>query len=52
MIEENKKIPLCAICLETLKTDVYFTSDGYLYQKICFHKFTFESFISTQDFSY
>ena len=53
MIEgENEKNPLFAISLETLKTDIYFTSDGYLCHKICFHELNFQSPISRQDFSY
>ena len=51
MDEENEKIPLCPI-LETLTTNLYFTSDGYLYDKNCFSKLNFKSPVSRQDFSY
>ena len=47
--EENEKIAICPICLETLKTGIDFTSDGYLYHKICFRKFNFESPTSRLD---
>ena len=47
--EENEKNAICPICLETLKTIIYFTSDGYLYHKICFRKLNFKSPISRLD---
>ena len=50
--EENEKIPLCPVCLETLASDLYFASDNHLYHQICFIKINFESPISRQDFSY
>ena len=50
--EENEKIAICSICLETLKTDLYFASDDHLYQKNCFSKLNFKSPKSRQDFSY
>ena len=34
-----------------MKTDLYFTSDGYLYHKISYHKLNFKSPLSRQDFS-
>ena len=52
MDEENEKILLCPICLEILTTNIYFTSDGYLYDKNCFINLNFRSPISRQDFSY
>ena len=36
--EENEKIPLCPVCLETLRTNSYFASDNHLYHQICFSK--------------
>ena len=37
MIEEEiEKIAICPICLETLTTNLYFASDGYLYHEKCF----------------
>ena len=50
--EENEKIAICPVCLESLTTDLYFTSDGYLYHIKCFSKLIFNSPISRQDFSY
>ena len=49
---ENGKIPLCPICLETLKKKLYFASADHLYQKNCFSKLNFKSPISRQDCSY
>ena len=40
--EENEKIPLCPICLDTLTTNLYFTSDNHLYHRNCFDKLNFE----------
>ena len=48
--EENEKIALCPICLETLTTILYFTSDNHLYHRNCFDKLNFKSPISRQDF--
>ena len=39
--EENAKLAICPICLETLTTNLYFASDGYLYDKNCFTKLNF-----------
>ena len=50
--EENEKIPLCPICLETLASDLNFASDNHLYHQISFTKLNFKSPISRQDFSY
>ena len=50
--EENEKIPLCPICLETMTSDLYFASDNHLYHQICFSKLNFKSPISRQHFSY
>ena len=50
--EENEKIPLCPVCLETLTTKIDFASDGYLYDENCFSKLDFENPISRQDFLY
>ena len=50
--EENEKIAICPVCLESLTTDSYFTSDDYLYHKKCFSKLNFKIPISRQDFSY
>ena len=33
--EDNKKNPLCPVCLEILMTNLYFVSDGHLYHKNC-----------------
>ena len=53
MIEEkNEKIAICPICLETLATNLYFASDGKLYDQNRFNKLNFKSSISRQDFSY
>ena len=40
------------MCLESLTTDLYFTSDDYLYHKNCFSKLNYKSPITRQDFSY
>ena len=50
--EESEKIAFCAVCLESLTTDLYFTSDDYLYHKKCFNKSNFKSAISRNDFLY
>ena len=50
--EENEKIPLCPVCLETLITNLIFASDNHLYHKICFSKLNLKSPISRKDFSY
>ena len=50
--EENEKIAICPVCLDGLTTDLYFTSDDYLYHKKCFSKLNFESPISRKGFSY
>ena len=49
--EENEKIAIYPVCLKGLTTDLYFTSDDYLYHKKCFSKLNFKSPISRQDFS-
>ena len=49
--EENEKIAICPVCLEGLTTDLYFTSDNYLYHKKCFSKLNFKSPITRQCFS-
>ena len=28
--EENEKIAICPVCLESLTTDLYFTSDDFI----------------------
>ena len=50
--EDNEKIANCSLCSETLATNLYFASDGYLYHKNCFAKLNFKSPISRQGFSY
>ena len=40
------------MCLGGLITDIYFTSDDYLYQKKCSSKLNFKSPLSRQYFSY
>ena len=50
--EENEKIAICPICLETLTFNSYFASDGHLYHKNFFTKMNFKSPKSRQDFSY
>ena len=50
--EENEKIAICPICLETLTTNLYFASDDHLYHKNCSHKIFFISAKSRQGFSY
>ena len=50
--EENKRVPLCPVCLDTLTIKIYFASDGHLYHQICFSKLKFKSPISRQDFSF
>ena len=37
--EENEKIAICPVCLESLTTDLYFTSDDYLYHQTRFFIF-------------
>ena len=49
--KENEKKAVCPMCLGNLTTDLYFTSDDYLYHKKCFNKLSFKSPISRQDFS-
>ena len=41
MEDENENIAICPVCLESLTTDLYFTSDDYLYHKKCFSKLNF-----------
>ena len=43
---------LFPVGLENLTTDLYFTSDDYLYHKKRFSKLNFKSPIPRQDFSY
>ena len=50
--EENEKIAICPVCLDSLTTDLYFISDDCLYHKKSFSKSNFESPISKQDFLY
>ena len=50
--EENEKIPLCPVCLGTLTTDFYFTSENHLHHRNCFDKLTFKSSLSRHVFSY
>ena len=50
--EENEEIAICPVCLETLKIELYFTSGGYLYHKICFCKLNLKSLISRQNVYY
>ena len=50
--EEIEKIAICPVCLESLTTDLYFTSDDYLYHKKCFSKLNYKSPITKQEFSY
>ena len=50
--EENEKIANSPICLGTLKTDIHFTSDGYLYHKKCFRKLNFKNPKSRLDIYY
>ena len=49
--KEDKKIAVCPVCLDTLTTNSYFTSDGYLYHKNCFSNIKFKSPITRHDFS-
>ena len=48
--EENEKIAICPICLDTLTINFYFASYCYLYHKNCFTKTNFKSPISGKDF--
>ena len=50
--EENEKIAIRPACLHSLTTDLYFTSDDYLYHRKSFSKLNFKSPISRQDFTY
>ena len=50
--EENEKIAICSICLETLTTNIYFASDDHMYHKNSFSKLNFKNSISRQDCSY
>ena len=50
--EENEKIAICLVCLESLTIDLQFTSDDYLYHKKCFSKLNHKNPITRQDFSY
>ena len=49
--EENEKIVICPVCLETLVSDIFFASDNHLYHQICFSILNFKNPISRQDFS-
>ena len=50
--EETEKIAICPVRLESLTTDLYYTSDDYVYHKKFFSKLNYNSPISRQDFSY
>ena len=50
--EEIEKIAVCPLFLESLTTDLYFTSDDNLYHKKCFDKIKYKSRKSRQDFLY
>ena len=50
--EEIEKIAICPVCLESLTTDIYFTSDDYLYHKKYFSELNYKSPISRQYFPY
>ena len=50
--EENEKIPLCPVCLETLTTNLYYTSDNDLSHRNCFNKLNFKSPIPREVFLY
>ena len=50
--EETEKIALCAVRLESLTTDLFYTFDDYLYHKNFFSKLNYKSPLSRQDFSY
>ena len=50
--EENEQTAICPVWLESLTTDLYFTSDGYLYHKKCFSKLVSKIPKSRQDFLY
>ena len=53
MIEEkNENISFCPICLETLTTNFYFTSDNHLYHRKLLDKLGFKSQICRKGFSY
>ena len=49
--EENEEVAICPVCVKNLTTDLYFTSDDYLYHRKCFSNLNFKSPISGQDFS-
>ena len=46
--DKNEKIAICHVCLDGLTTDLFFTSDDYLYHKKCFNESNFKSPISRQ----
>ena len=50
--EENEKISLCPLCLETLTTNLCFISDNHLYHRDSFDKINFKSPLCRQVFSY
>ena len=50
--QEIEKVAICHICLETLTMNLYFASDGRMYQKNCFDKLDFKSLLSRQGVSY
>ena len=50
--EEIEKNAVRPVCLECLTTDLFFTSNDYLYHGKCFGKLNFKSPISRQDFLY
>ena len=49
--EENEKIPLCPVCLETLMMNLHFASDNHLYHKNCFSILNYKSPLSRKVFS-
>ena len=48
--EEIEKKAICPVCLESLTTDLYFTSDDYLYHKKCFSKINYKNPITRRFF--
>ena len=48
----ERKIAICPVGLESLTTDLYLTSDDYLYHKKCFGKLNYKSAIPREEFSY
>ena len=46
------KFTICPVCFDHLNTDVYFCSDGYLYDQKSFQKLELRSTLTREQFLY